>query len=90
LGNLNEARAALPAAMANLDQVSSKDLVRLAEVYELLGERPKAVSLLRAALVAGYAPDKLLRMPTFRNLVQSSEWLSSSTLHEQVEILQNR
>ncbi len=78
IGNSGDARAALRIAAKDLDSLSSTDLVRLGEVYEILGERSRAIALLRTSLAAGYSEQQLYRMPTFQALLASPEWRASS------------
>jgi tetratricopeptide (TPR) repeat protein len=74
LGETDAARAALTRAVADSDHASARDLARIGQVYEILGDRQRAIGFLRKAIAAGFPCNELARMPRFVDLLKSPEW----------------
>lgn len=74
-----ESEAALEQALEDQERLTNRDLNLIAQTYEILGERSKAIEYLRKAIEAGFPTGSLARVPRYRELLKSKDWNSSLT-----------
>jgi serine/threonine protein kinase len=73
-GEPDRARRALQQALEAVERLSGDELAILAQVYEILGERARAVDLVKAAIKKNVPLANLKKIRRFDDLFKSEEW----------------